>query len=702
MTAIAVDLDVCEQEYGRLWLRNPSCFQRDVPFLRVFRSERNMRGPSRQILFSAVAVNRSNSSFAAADRLGRLYTFRPSENVFSFVINLGMAFTALCYENKRIVAGLVDHSVRIIDVERKEVTGELGQQRKSSVRSISLHSASALESNQPPHPQLALICTAIEVDLWDLRTLVKRRSLRGLGSIGIVKASFLFDGARIMTCFRDDTIVLWNTDSLQYRCLLRPPTTKPCSLQCICEMPKVEMLVAGGRAPFLYFWSLSEQRLVQLLHLPHDNFREISNIDTVQNRRGTTDESNEILLVLAVNTIYFINVKTLTVLSSVGKNDISKFFINTTGKYLLAVRDSRSLELYSLHKTTGSQPSFGAATASGGFSRAIGLCQLMPVLSPSGYPAIDSDRLRSVLGVYGHYPSTYRTFIWSSLLQLPTNHSAYQSLLRKGDMPLAGVWPIPSRRLLKAFTSDLCHRTLSALFRLCPLFSQVHYLPFLIFPFVKAFNKNPLLAFEISATVVKNWAKLWFEYFPNPPITILNLIENLLCHHDNSLLHHFSQMKVTAQLYAWPLMQSLLSEVLLKQEWLQLWDHLFSHHPSYLLYAVVAYLVVCRSVLLKCQSPDDVEQALKRQLSVNINTLVKEMRVIQKTTPEALKPEQLLDSFESLSSTKGDEEEGRQTNDYSLSIKFPKFSSDFLARERKKLRDEELQYLSTKNGLCSV
>jgi len=53
--------------------------------------------------------------------------------------------------------------------------------------------------------------------------------------------------------------------------------------------------------------------------------------------------------------------------------------------------------------------------------------------------------------------------------------------------------------------------------------------------------------------------------------------------------------------YAWSLLQNLLSEVLTQDEWLILWDNVFSSHPGYLLHVTVAYLsCVGRGVIVSC------------------------------------------------------------------------------------------------------
>ena len=58
------------------------------------------------------------------------------------------------------------------------------------------------------------------------------------------------------------------------------------------------------------------------------------------------------------------------------------------------------------------------------------------------------------------------------------------------------------------------------------------------------------------AFVSVNWCQHWFEYFPNPPINVLSMVENVLGHHDRYLLQHFVTYGVTSQvshMTPWPL-----------------------------------------------------------------------------------------------------------------------------------------------------
>uniref|UniRef100_A0A5F9DNN7 TBC1 domain family member 31 n=1 Tax=Oryctolagus cuniculus TaxID=9986 RepID=A0A5F9DNN7_RABIT len=229
---------------------------------------------------------------------------------------------------------------------------------------------------------------------------------------------------------------------------------------------------------------------------------------------------------------------------------------------------------------------------------------------------LNKKRLQILLKGYGEYPTKYRMFIWRSLLQLPENHTAFSSLLDKGThvafLNLQKKYPIKSRKLLRVL-----QRTLSALAHWSAIFSDTPYLPLLAFPFVKLFQNNQLICFEVIATLIINWCQHWFEYFPNPPINILSMIENVLAFHDKELLQHFISHDVTSQLYAWPLLETVFSEVLTREEWLKLFDNVFSNHPSFLLMTVVAYNRCCRAPLLNCNLKDDFETVEDMQAEVD-------------------------------------------------------------------------------------
>lgn len=77
----------------------------------------------------------------------------------------------------------------------------------------------------------------------------------------------------------------------------------------------------------------------------------------------------------------------------------------------------------------------------------------------------------------------------------------------------------------------------------------------------------------------------------------------------------------SSQIYAWPLLQTLLSEVFTKDEWLRAWDNIFSNHPSFLLFVVVAYVIVSRKVLLQCTRKEDFQVRVNYSLLISLSGL---------------------------------------------------------------------------------
>ena len=108
-------------------------------------------------------------------------------------------------------------------------------------------------------------------------------------------------------------------------------------------------------------------------------------------------------------------------------------------------------------------------------------------------------KLVRILRCHNEYPSRYRLFIWKLLLRLPENYSAYASLVERGThaafVDLARKYPVKSERCIR-----LLERTMSALAHWSPIFAECDYLALIVFPFVKLFQNNHVVCFEIVAT----------------------------------------------------------------------------------------------------------------------------------------------------------------------------------------------------------
>lgn len=65
---------------------------------------------------------------------------------------------------------------------------------------------------------------------------------------------------------------------------------------------------------------------------------------------------------------------------------------------------------------------------------------------------------------------------------------------------------------------------------------------------------------------------------------------------------------MTTQIYAWSVLQTGFSEVLCRDEWMKLWDHVLVNQPYWMLMAVVSYSLINRTSLLDCYELETFKQ----------------------------------------------------------------------------------------------
>lgn len=423
----------------------------------------------------------------------------------------------------------------------------------------------------------------------------------------------------------------------------------------------------------------------------------------------------------------FVDVQNSTLVSELGTNArIDGFACCANGRYVLAIQEAGTVTLYSVdhllsnpvarheHKSMVASSGRSAAKLKGssasqrgrgrpGSGNTVGpgpgpeaaKIEMLPAAGGRGSvrrpenragtdlasQSVREDRLMTILHGYGEFPVRYRRFIWRQILRLPENFDDYHALLAKGTHNayklLHQEYPLKSRKSLRIF-----QRNLSALAHWAPIFGELDYLPRLAFPIIKYFENAPIVSFEIIATVVTNWCQQWFDFFPNPPINVLNMVENLLAHHDSVLYRHLYLSKVTSQLFAWPLLRSLFSEVLTEGEWLVAWDNIFSNAPSFLYYMVVSYLTHNRVTLLQCNKLADFKFFFHHKNPIKISKVVTAAYNYIDRTPAKIDPGRSLKPFAPLSA-----------GQYPVFNKYPAYIVNYEVQERERIRDEEVQFL---------
>ncbi|KAB0398381.1 hypothetical protein E2I00_013686, partial [Balaenoptera physalus] len=594
--------------------------------------------------FLNVAFDSSGDSLIAGDHQGNIYVFDLYGNRFNLVQRTSQACTALAFNLHRkseFLVALADYSIKCFDTVTRELVSWM-RGHESSVFSISVHASG----------RYAITTSSDTAQLWDLDTFQRKRKLNILQSVGIQKVFFLPLSNTILSCFKDNSIFAWECDTLVCKYQLpAPPESSSILYKVFAVTRDGRILAAGGKSNHLHLWCLEAKQLFRIIQMP-TKVRAIRHLEFLPDSFDAG--SNQVLGVLSQDGIMrFVNIQTCKLLFEIGSLDegISSSAISPHGRYIASILENGSLNIYSVQtltkeinkpppplvkviedlpkrkvnsgdlkmKVTSGRVQRPAKSRENKIQASIlkqNLTGNFENKENEFSDGLNKKRLQILLKGYGEYPTKYRMFIWRSLLQLPENHTAFSNLIDKGIhvafLNLQKKYPIKSRKLLRVL-----QRTLSALAHWSAIFSDTPYLPLLAFPFVKLFQNNQLICFEVVATLLINWCQHWFEYFPNPPINILSMIENVLAFHDKELLQHFINHDITSQLYAWPLLETVFSEVLTREEWLKLFDNVFSNHPSFLLMTVVAYNICSRAPLLNCNLKDDFEVVEDMQAEVD-------------------------------------------------------------------------------------
>lgn len=717
-----ITLDLTGKSSGRIWSRKPNPSANEGIICTICNTGNGIKSGKRHRFLKASFIHGA-PKLIAGDHLGSVYVFDIVENRFSVIQNTGQACTCIAtglQTSSEYIIALADTSLKCYSSESKELISWM-RGHETAVHTISLNDAG----------NTAITTSQDTAQLWDVDTFERKRKLNVMMSVGIRKVFFIPSTNLIMTCFKDNTIFAWDSDTLEWRYQLKCTQADPIDYKSFAIAKNGKTLVAAGKSSILHVYSLETLRIIRIVQMPEY----ISAVKDISFLPENFDNgANKILGVLSQDGYtQFIDINTCRlmweILSPWNDDKISSFVVDPNGHYIVCITVGGSLVFYNvsalcadfnkppgpLVKVVGDiwKSKLSNATEKAEYGDDTAMNEKSATMNLSKRPAnaslstgrmykkyltedlseskdalpngLSKVRLMKVLRGYGSYPEQYRMFIWRSMLQLPENTQAFSALVKKGVhisyTSLLDKYPLKSRRLQRAM-----QKILSALAHWSPIFAEHDSLPGVVFPFVKLFQNNHLVCFEMVVTLLMNWSQHWFEFFPNPPLGILGVIENVLSCRDKKLLHHFIKFKVTTQHYAWPLLQTLFTEVFTRAEWLKFFDHVFSNKPMFLTYAVIAYCITCRGVLLRTESGDDIKFFFHNRNSVDLNAIIRETYHLMDCTPENDQMQSVAEEFKPL--PKGVA--------YPVFNKYPEFIVDYQAKEREKIKQDEIEYLREK------
>jgi len=243
-------------------------------------------------------------------------------------------------------------------------------------------------------------------------------------------------------------------------------------------------------------------------------------------------------------------------------------------------------------------------------------------------------KLRTYLASHHELPARYRQVVWRFLLKLPENAAAFADLTRRGAHPsfdrLHDKYPIRSRRLF----SRLLH-TCSQLAHWSPIFGEASYLPQLVFPFTIVFGVDELATLEVVMTILMWWGYSWHATYPQPPVHIIDSIDRVLHIADAKLYNHLVKHNLPPGVAGWAMVSSLFTEVLSRENWLRLMDHIFINvsKTATMYVAPVALLIAMRTQLLALDTPEQLMGAVRSQHAFEFSFVVKVLQSLLTNTP---------------------------------------------------------------------
>lgn len=147
---------------------------------------------------------------------------------------------------------------------------------------------------------------------------------------------------------------------------------------------------------------------------------------------------------------------------------------------------------------------------------------------------------------------------------------------------------------------------------------------------------------------------------------------------DRKLFKFYKSKNVTSKIYAMPLMETAFSEVLDEQQWLQLWDHIVSNDPFFMIFIIAAFNSTLRLTIMRHEDVESIEKIFLEQTYVDLKKLIaKAYRFIEKC-PTSVHPERYMKPFVAL--TRGE---------YQKFENYPKNLSDMKVNEIDVLREEQ-------------
>lgn len=125
-------------------------------------------------------------------------------------------------------------------------------------------------------------------------------------------------------------------------------------------------------------------------------------------------------------------------------------------------------------------------------------------------------------------------------------------------------------------------------------------------------------------------------------------------------------------------METAFSEVLDEQQWLQLWDHIITNDPYFMIFVIVAYNAVMRTTIMRYDDVKSIEKIFREQNYINFKKFITKTYRLAANCSPSIHPQRYMKPFEPLA-----------RGEYQKFENYPKNLSDMKVNEIDALREEQ-------------
>ena len=216
-----------------------------------------------EAIFVQVGVNDSGDSFVAGDIHGNIFTFDLIRNRFNLIKHLSVPCSRLAVSLKKktdILVGLSDYSLRCYNTETQEQLACL-RGHDSSIVNISVHSSK----------RYALTTSSETASLWNLDTYERKRKLSITKDIDLITAFFIPNSNSILTCFKDNSILVWDAETMDLIHELKSTQSLDVTYRAFACNHDGSCVASAGKSNVIHIWDIAAQRIGRVLQLPTES-----------------------------------------------------------------------------------------------------------------------------------------------------------------------------------------------------------------------------------------------------------------------------------------------------------------------------------------------------------------------------------------------------------------------------------------------